>query len=422
MLAMLLALAGCRLLTPAPDVDGPGIVALVVMDTVRADHTSLCGYERNTTPTLAGLHERGFQTSCDGVTPGSWTIPSHATFFTGERVPEHRADRTTGILPASANTTAETMRDRGYKTLLITANPTIAPLTGLTQGFDKVLRAPDLRQWRGRDVPDLLEETIDGKPGPWFIVVNLIDAHDPYPAVPKSVEWGPVQKELALDRGPGKLAFESYIRRTMTDTERETFRDQLTRRYDYGVQRADRALAMVLKHLRHHRFAKAGLRVAITSDHGEYLGEHNLLRHGCRVFEPVIRAPLAVYDSAGPVDLPKGPIGLGGLHSFMLSGEWKDARAPMSFSASWPQMVRDCRDEVAQFEGGQKYLWSKEWLATDLATDPGETHYQPSAPPSSDGSLDAWHQHLYGSREEKLSEPMREHLEALGYLEPEKTP
>ena len=70
---------------PVPSVVQPTVL-FVVMDTVRADHTSLCGYDRPTTPTLEALRADGASVSCGGVAPGSWTIPSVASFFTGMQV------------------------------------------------------------------------------------------------------------------------------------------------------------------------------------------------------------------------------------------------------------------------------------------------------------------------------------------------
>src|SRR5438093_3811689 len=66
-------------------------IVFVVLDTVRADHTSLCGYGRPTTPTLQRLAKQGASYTCDAYAPGDWTLPTHASFFTGVDVVEHGA-------------------------------------------------------------------------------------------------------------------------------------------------------------------------------------------------------------------------------------------------------------------------------------------------------------------------------------------
>ena len=68
--------------------DAPRLVMLAVMDTVRADHTSLCGYERPTTPRLDKLSTKATAKSCEAYSPAPWTHPSHASMFTGKPVTE----------------------------------------------------------------------------------------------------------------------------------------------------------------------------------------------------------------------------------------------------------------------------------------------------------------------------------------------
>ena len=71
---------------PAPR---PNIV-FVVWDTVRADHTSLYGYARKTTPFLDEFAKNA-RVYDDCISAGSWTVPSHASMFTGLLPGEHGA-------------------------------------------------------------------------------------------------------------------------------------------------------------------------------------------------------------------------------------------------------------------------------------------------------------------------------------------
>ncbi len=64
---------------PAP---GSPNVLLIVLDTVAADHLSIHGYSRPTCPTLEGLAQRGIRFD-RAQASSSWTLPSHASFFTG---------------------------------------------------------------------------------------------------------------------------------------------------------------------------------------------------------------------------------------------------------------------------------------------------------------------------------------------------
>ena len=85
LIASVLGYLGYRLAPwPLPHATpGQPTVLLFVLDTVRSQSVSVCGYERPTTPYLDSLRERGAQVYCHAYAPSSWTLPSHATFFTG---------------------------------------------------------------------------------------------------------------------------------------------------------------------------------------------------------------------------------------------------------------------------------------------------------------------------------------------------
>ena len=63
------------------DAPGPNVL-LVVLDTVRADHLSLHGYGRDTSPNLSRLARRGI-TFKQARSTAPWTLPSHASMMTG---------------------------------------------------------------------------------------------------------------------------------------------------------------------------------------------------------------------------------------------------------------------------------------------------------------------------------------------------
>ncbi|MBW1872288.1 MAG: sulfatase-like hydrolase/transferase, partial [Deltaproteobacteria bacterium] len=64
-----------------PTLERPTVL-LVIMDTVRRDRITPCGYKKPTTPNLEKLAGRG-TTFCNMLTPGTWTLPVHASIFTG---------------------------------------------------------------------------------------------------------------------------------------------------------------------------------------------------------------------------------------------------------------------------------------------------------------------------------------------------
>lgn len=119
-------------------------VLLIVMDSARADHMSLYGYRRETTPNLrkfareATVYSRAFATS-------DMTLPTHASMFTGlypgwhgaHHAPRHPIGRP---LAERFQTLAEVLSSKGYFTAGVAANSEyLRPSFGLSQGFQAYL-------------------------------------------------------------------------------------------------------------------------------------------------------------------------------------------------------------------------------------------------------------------------------------------
>ena len=116
-------------------------VILITMDTVRADHLSVYGYERDTTPQLRDFAREATVYS-RAVATSDWTLPSHASIFTGLYPSWHGAyysppDYPWGRPLGSRYTTlAEVLRAHGYSTAGIVANyGNLQPSLGLARGF-----------------------------------------------------------------------------------------------------------------------------------------------------------------------------------------------------------------------------------------------------------------------------------------------
>ncbi len=134
---------------------------LIVLDTVRADHLSLYGYGRATTPHLDRFARAGVRFDAARST-APWTLPSHASMFTG-RWPHELAVERHGILGTEFPTLAGFLRDRGYATAGVVANQFFCGHdSGLARGFDvyrdysvtpgEVLRASTLGWLLARNV------------------------------------------------------------------------------------------------------------------------------------------------------------------------------------------------------------------------------------------------------------------------------
>jgi arylsulfatase A-like enzyme len=309
---------GAAALPPAR-LDSPNVL-LVVLDTVRASSLSLYGYERPTTPVLdrfaagGAVFEHAWATS-------PWTLPSHASIFTGRFAHELSADLVTP-LDETFPTLAEHFRDRGYLTAGFAANliyttaevgvargfihyddyPVSAPMVANSSWLSRTL-AGRLRDGLGRDQKMVRRSGASmtdrflrwvGRPRerPFFAFINYFDAHAPY--IPPA--------ELAGRFGPertGRAMHDLSNREHWTAEEVAIERDA----YDAVLVGLDRQIGRLLDGLR-QQGALDNTVVLITSDHGEQFGEHDLMDHGNSLYRSVLEVPLVVWYP------PRVPAGL----------------------------------------------------------------------------------------------------------------
>ena len=110
-------------------------IILLILDTQRADRLSCYGYPFETSPHLDAFTADAtlFRSA---VSPASWTIPSHASLFTGVYPSRHATLHASSVVPAALPTVAERLRDGGYFTAAFCNNPLVGVVNnGLRRGF-----------------------------------------------------------------------------------------------------------------------------------------------------------------------------------------------------------------------------------------------------------------------------------------------
>ena len=361
---------------------GAPTVVFFIMDTVRSMSTSMCGYERPTTPFLDRFVKRpGVSHACQAYSAATWTVPSHASYFTGTRVPEHESDSMGHTFGADMPVLAEVMAEQGYQTVMFSANPTLSEESGLQRGFEFVRVANNLRELRGNEVPKTIRKIVSDRIDPnkpLFLFVNLLDAHDPYPPVPDGVGWVPKQDRVDIDvfEENQNDKYHQYVRGEMPPGKAKEYLKSIRNGYDYGIWMADRETNQVMRVLQREGWLENGYRFVLTSDHGEYLGEHHLLRHGCYTWEPVVRVPFVYYDSTASKPIPfKEPFSAINAYALTSTGALPaEPIVPNSFSKRREFDVKVGADMAAIWPSrSEKLVWLfDEYWRFDLATDPNE--------------------------------------------------
>ena len=299
-----------------PRVDDRPNLLLIVLDTVRADHLALYGGPRVTTPHLDRFAERATVFE-DCMSPAPWTLPTHASLFTGLPATVHGCNGLRQRLDPRWDTLAEHLHASGYQTLGLSSNPFLDAARGFDQGFDlwrnpisgpisgrrplvRLLRdalgAPDraddaeatavnrrLAHWFGHEVDS---------DRPWFVFVNHIEAHAPYDPPSRTLRFtdDTVRRRWRARDQHYLMQTQALTGRTMLD---ENDLRELRDLYDEEIAFVDAKVGALLDHLERSGELDRTV-VAITSDHGEQFGEHGLFDHVYSVDEPLLRVPLVV--------------------------------------------------------------------------------------------------------------------------------
>jgi len=113
--------------------DLPPII-LLLLDAAGANRFSLYGYHRRTTPEMERLApEAAVYRYC--FTPSPWTIPSHASLFTGLYPHEHECNSSLTGMRSDLLVLPEILRDMGYHTVGISSNFLVSRPVGFHRGF-----------------------------------------------------------------------------------------------------------------------------------------------------------------------------------------------------------------------------------------------------------------------------------------------
>jgi arylsulfatase A-like enzyme len=271
----------------------PAPIIFVMIDTLRADHTSLLGYERDTTPFLSELAESSIVFE-RAHAAAAWTRPSVASVFTS-RLPEaHGCEDRKGVLSESLTLLPEVLQSAGYETRGVITNGMIADTWGFDQGWDSyrfVKRRP-MREYTDAGLLELfVTQALDAlAPPPFFLYLHYVDPHEPYLLHPEH-EWDPDYDGTFN----GEVAtLEPFRHRTPSPANRQRVVDL----YDGEVAYMDRHLRRLFDELQTRGLLDQSW-IVITSDHGEGLWDHGEMGHAGQVQQEVLHVPLLIRPPGG---------------------------------------------------------------------------------------------------------------------------
>lgn len=327
---------------PPPRPGAPNVL-LIVMDNVRASSMSLYGHGRPTTPNVQALARRGVLFT-EARSTSSWTLPSHASLFTGRWGHELSCDFDRP-LDATHPTLAEALSGDGYAAAGFVGNTFYGNARyGLGRGFARyeddyenravtpfeALRSSGLgrRLLHALGFPTRVGEGasvrktaamlnadvlgwLDRRPAgrPFFVFLNYFDAHAPFlppdgpdprfglAGLPAAEKARLILRESRLAGGPpvGTDAEADRVRRDANSVRLDS--------YESCIAYLDRQVGRLVEGLDRRGLGRDTL-VVLTSDHGEHFAERGFYGHGLSLYRPEVHVPLLIVPPLG------GPAGL----------------------------------------------------------------------------------------------------------------
>ncbi len=280
---------------------------LIGVDSLRADHMSLHGYGRLTTPHIDRFAREGvvFETA---LSPSIPTTPAYGSMLTGRDCfgTGVVALRHSGQMADGATTLAEVLGAEGYATSCVGlgGNPAARGF-GRRLGFDAVGtwaqgRCPKAGNLNAVAIPEL--HRLARQEAPFFLFLRHMDPHSPYlPPAPfermfyGGDEFGPTNSSMepVFAFEPLRAYLESWLPPGVTD------KDYVIAQYDGAIAYMDTCIQSIFSAVTALGLDEATL-VVLTSDHGETLYDHDCYFDHHGLYECTLRVPL-VFRMPGRV-------------------------------------------------------------------------------------------------------------------------
>ena len=453
-------------------------VLLIVMDATRARNLSCYGYGRPTSPNLERFAERCVIYEA-AISPAGWSLPAHASIFTGLYPSKHGAYERHKYLPREHPTMAELLRARGYRTLAFCYNGYVGPATGLDRGFEEFNRVVEsiprplrktvrkiesgIAMLRGLHDAGAHHTSIQVRAAvrqsqtderPFFMFVHYEEPHAPYCPPRKFNRYLPdgisIRQAKRVNQDQWKYLADPT---SMGEQDFEVLRAL----YDAEIMYLDTRIAEVLDWLEELDTLDQTM-VIITADHGENIGEHQMMGHQYCLYDTLLHVPLIVHyprGTAAPTRighqvqtldlLPTILSMLGDTSSEAYrSLQGHDLLSPTEREFTFAEWERpDLTPFYQKFPGVDvsrydralkmvrsdryKYIWASDGNHElyDLQADPDETHNvitgRSDVFREMDRRLAGWRAHFKATAplEEapEFTQVVKERLRALGYLE-----
>lgn len=280
----------------------PKSLLLISVDTLRADHMSIYGYNKKTTPNI-DLWAKDAVVFNNFYTVIPYTFPSFAALMTGLNPVNTRILNnvigTTDRISSNTKTLAKILKDNSYLTAAFYTNFVLLnKYSGLKNGFDVY---DYNKSWKSTD-PDyqkLLSDSLnwlnENKKGPFFLWIHLSDPHAPY-TPPEEFSCLFNTKYCDVIKTTGISALEKKMKdilgcRVNSDDDIELYKTL----YDGEVRQTDLVVGKILDSLHNMNLDKNTV-VILYGDHGESFDHNYDFLHREVLYNSSVKIPLIIRD------------------------------------------------------------------------------------------------------------------------------
>jgi len=298
-----------------PKKDRPNIL-IFLMDTQPVRNMGCYGYFKNTTPNIDKIAEEGAVYENHFVT-GSWTVPSHASLFTGKYQSGHATGVQFELMSGDYPTMPEVLERAGYQTVAFSNNSWVnQDITNVARGWKdfNLVKRPEGQNVQIGPEDDFILDTTNEDSGS-FCTVKLVqewlerewDKNRPFAMFINCVEphlrsWAPQPfrdqflargitdekaREVNQDVFAERMGFVNRADGHMTLEDWEI----LKMLYDGETACLDNRMGLLFDYLRQSRMLDKTLLI-IASDHGDLVDRPGMMGHHLSLFDDLIHTPL----------------------------------------------------------------------------------------------------------------------------------
>lgn len=275
-----------------PNQNGYNIL-LISLDTLRADHLNLYGYNRDTSPFMNSLAKESV-VFLNAIAPSSWTLPSHISLITSLYPRSHNVIKEDNILESQIITLAQILRNHKFFCAAFTGGGFLNSHYGFAKGFDFYQEnkndafAFNAAKILASFASDWLNSNKDKK---FFLFLHTYQIHNPYFSPPPFNTFflnnNNYKKHINLE---AYLGGKEFYFKPLSKEEKEN----IISLYDGEIRYTDESLIHpIIRELKKLKIYDKTM-IIITSDHGEEFYEHRAWLHGHDLYNEVIRIPLII--------------------------------------------------------------------------------------------------------------------------------